>query len=71
MMKGSPTNKDQMGQEMVRLLKIFGLTSLGLVLLLSLFNERRANNSGVDPTFRISDPGMLFFKNNPLELIMQ
>jgi len=52
-----------MGQEMVRLLKIFGLTSLGLVLLLSLFNERRANNSGVDPTFRISDPGMLFFKN--------
>ncbi len=52
-----------MGQEMVRLLKIFGLTSLGLVLLLSLFNGRRANNSGVDPTFRISDSGMLFFKN--------
>lgn len=52
-----------MGQEMFRLLKIFGLASLGLVLLLSLFNGRRANNTGEDPTFRISDAGMLFFKN--------
>ncbi|SHM65110.1 hypothetical protein SAMN04488057_102484 [Cyclobacterium lianum] len=52
-----------MGREMVRLLKIFGLASLGLVLLLSLFNERRANNTGEDPSFRLSDSGMLFFKN--------
>lgn len=63
MVNGSPANKDQMGQEMFRLLKIFGLASLGLVLLLSLFNERRANNTGEDPTFRLSDSGLLFFKN--------
>ncbi len=52
-----------MSREMYRLLKIFGTASLGLVLLLSFFNEYRASNSGDDPEFGINDSGYLFFKN--------
>lgn len=48
---------------MYRLLKIFGTASLGLVLLLSFFNEYRSSNAGEDPEFGISDAGYLFFKN--------
>ncbi|WP_162416336.1 hypothetical protein [Cyclobacterium roseum] len=60
----TPTsNKDQLSREMYRLLKIFGTASLGLVLLLSFFNEYRASNSGEDPEFAITDAGFLFFKN--------
>lgn len=52
-----------MSREMYRLLKIFGTASLGLVLLLSFFNEYRASNSGEDPEFGVTDSGLLFFKN--------
>lgn len=48
---------------MFRLLKIFGFASLGLVFLLSFFNDYRANNSGEDATFTIKDAGLLFFYN--------
>ncbi|GEO23172.1 hypothetical protein CQA01_37060 [Cyclobacterium qasimii] len=48
---------------MFRLLKIFGFTSLGLVLILSFFDGHRANNSGEDPTFTTKDAGLLFFYN--------
>jgi hypothetical protein len=56
-------NNDNTQKEMFRLLKIFGLASLGLVFLLSFFNDYRANNSGEDPTFTIKDAGLLFFYN--------
>lgn len=49
--------------EMFRLLKIFGLGSLALVLMLSFFDGHRANNSGEDSTFTIKDAGLLFFYN--------
>lgn len=50
--------------EMIRILKIFGLGSILLVLFLSFFNERRANNSGDETNLmRMSDAERLFFKN--------
>jgi hypothetical protein len=56
-------NNDNSQKEMFKLLKIFGFASLGLVFLLSFFNDYRANNSGEDPTFTIKDAGLLFFYN--------
>lgn len=56
-------NNDNSQKEMFRLLKIFGFASLGLVFLLSFFDDYRANNSGEDPTFTIKDAGLLFFNN--------
>ncbi|MFN3996622.1 hypothetical protein [Algoriphagus sp.] len=49
--------------ELVKILKIFILSSLGLVLALSFFNEYRANNSGEDRTFRVNDSNRLYFLN--------
>ncbi|MGY6742648.1 MAG: hypothetical protein ACXIUQ_07935 [Cecembia sp.] len=56
--------KDSFSPEMIRIFKIFGLGSLLFVLLLSFFNEKRANNSGEEkPMMRITDADRLFFKN--------
>jgi hypothetical protein len=49
--------------ELVKILKIFIFSSLGLVLVLSFFNEYRANNSGEDRTFRVNDSNRLYFLN--------
>jgi hypothetical protein len=49
--------------ELVRILKIFLLSSLALVLVLSFFNEHRANNSGEDRTFRVADSNRIYFRN--------
>lgn len=49
--------------ELVKILKIFIFSSLGLVLVLSFFNEYRANNSGEDRTFRMNDSNRLYFLN--------
>ncbi|MEX2513309.1 MAG: hypothetical protein WD398_10420 [Cyclobacteriaceae bacterium] len=62
-MSATRKNNDQLEKEMFRLLKIFGLASIGLVLMLSFFNDRRANNSGEDDTFRMTDASRIFFKN--------
>ncbi len=62
-MKKSAANTDQMTREMYRLLKIFGSISIGLVLLLSFFNEYRADNSGEEAEFTASDAGLIYFKN--------
>lgn len=62
-MAKTTTNNDNSQKEMFRLLKIFGFTSLGLVLILSFFDGHRANNSGEDPTFTTKDSGLLFFYN--------
>lgn len=53
-----------MTPELIKIIKIFGISSLVLVLLLSIFNERRANSSGSDSTImRVALAERLFFKN--------
>ena len=49
--------------ELVKVLKIFIFSSLALVLVLSFFNGYRANNSGEDRTFRVTDSNRLYFQN--------
>lgn len=49
--------------ELVKVLKIFIFSSLGLVLALSFFNEYRANNSGEDRTFKMNDSNRIYFLN--------
>lgn len=57
-------NKDKIfTPELVKILKIFGIASLLLVLSLSFFNEKRANNSGEDRTFKVNSSNRLFFLN--------
>ncbi len=49
--------------ELLRIFKIFGLTSVAIVLLLSFFNERKANNTGeVSPT-HMNASNHIYFKN--------
>lgn len=49
--------------ELVKIVKIFGLISIGLVLLLSFFNTNRANNSGEDLSFRMTSSSRIYFLN--------
>lgn len=49
--------------ELVKILKIFIFSALGLALILSFFNDYRANNSGEDRTFRVEDANRLYFLN--------
>lgn len=57
-------SNDTFSPEMIRILKIFGIGSLLFVLVMSFFNERRANNSGKEESpMSISDADRLYFKN--------
>ncbi len=57
-------SNDTFPPEMIRLLKIFGIGSLLFVLLLSFFNDRRANNTGKQESeLWVSDAKRIFFKN--------
>jgi hypothetical protein len=49
--------------ELLRIIKIFGVVSLGLVLILSFFNERRANNTGKDQSFVMTSANRMYFQN--------
>jgi|AntRauMFilla1563_2_1112583.scaffolds.fasta_scaffold00396_5 hypothetical protein len=49
--------------ELLRIIKIFGAFSVGLVLVLSFFNERRADNTGKDRTFEMTSASRLYFQN--------
>lgn len=49
--------------ELVRIMKIFGLVSIGLVLVLSFFNTKRANNTGNQSAFTVSASNRLYFLN--------
>lgn len=49
--------------ELVKIIKVFGLVSIALVGLLSFFNDRRANNTGQDDTFRMSSSARMYFNN--------
>jgi hypothetical protein len=60
----APKNQDTFTPEMIRVLKIFGIGSFLFVLLLSFFNERKANNTGeVVSEMWMSDSQRIFFKN--------
>ena len=49
--------------ELLQIIKIFGAVSLGLVLILSFFNERRASNTGQDQTFMMTSASRMYFQN--------
>lgn len=49
--------------ELIKIIKIFGIASISLVLVLSFFNDKRANNSGEDDTFRMADSDRIYFLN--------
>ena len=49
--------------DLIKLLKIFLGSALGLVLILSFFDGYRANNTGKKRTFQIADADRLFFVN--------
>lgn len=49
--------------ELIKIMKIFIFSSLGLVLVFSFFNSYRADNTGEDRTFKISDADKLYFLN--------
>ena len=49
--------------DLIKVLKIFLGSALGLVLILSFFDGYRANNTGKKRTFQIADADRLFFVN--------
>ncbi|MCH7398563.1 hypothetical protein MM236_11205 [Belliella sp. DSM 107340] len=58
------SKSDSLSPEMIKILKIFGLGSILFVLILSFFNEKRANNSGKeDSILSITDAERIYFKN--------
>lgn len=62
-MPASSTDK-VLTPEIVRILKIFGFVSILLVMGLSFFNEKRANNSGAEPSpMRMTDADRIYFRN--------
>lgn len=55
--------KDPLVSEMWKLFKIFGIASFGFVLILSFFNERRADNTGERDEFSVTDASRIYFQN--------
>jgi hypothetical protein len=49
--------------DLIKVLKIFLGSTLGLVLVLSFFDGYRANNTGKDRSFQVADADRLFFVN--------
>lgn len=49
--------------DLIKVLKIFLGSALGLVLLLSFFDGYRADNTGKDRSFKVADSDKLFFVN--------
>ena len=49
--------------ELLRIIKIFGAVSLGLVFVLSFFNDRRADNTGKDRAFVMISANRIYFQN--------
>lgn len=59
-----PINSDPvLTPELVKIIKVFGLASIALVVFFSFFNDRRANNTGDDETFRMSNSSRIYFSN--------
>lgn len=49
--------------ELIRILKVFGITSILIVFSLSFFNEKKADNSGELKDFRVTDASRIYFRN--------
>lgn len=49
--------------KLIKIIKIFGIATISLVIVMSFFNDKRANNSGKDDTFRMEDSDRLYFLN--------
>jgi hypothetical protein len=49
--------------ELIKLIKIFGFSSIIFVFILSFFDGRRAMNSGTENSFRMLDSNKIFFLN--------
>ncbi|WP_186757242.1 hypothetical protein [Echinicola salinicaeni] len=49
--------------ELIKVIKIFGLLSIGIVFFFSFFNEYRADNTGNESQSHITDSSRLYFKN--------
>lgn len=62
-MAQKPKTDPVLTPELIKIIKIFGIGSILLVIVLSFFNEKRANNSGEDDTFRMADSDRLYFLN--------
>ncbi|QDH78586.1 hypothetical protein FKX85_05890 [Echinicola soli] len=58
-----PTKDPVLTPELLKIIKIFGLTSVGIVLVLSFFNEYRADNTNSNDTHAMADSNLLYFKN--------
>ncbi len=56
-------NSDILSPELIKIIKIFGLISFALVLVLSFFNTKRANNTGSDFRFRMANSNRIYFLN--------
>jgi len=54
---------DALSPELLRILKLFGVISISLVLLLSFFNERRADNTGEMGEFYTTAANRIYFRN--------
>ena len=58
-----PTRDPVLTPELIKIMKIFIFSSFGLVLIFSFFNTYRADNTGQDRTFKVSDAEKLYFMN--------
>lgn len=58
-----PANDPILTPELLRVIKIFLFSALGLVVILSFFNSYRADNTGKDRTFLMADADRLYFLN--------
>lgn len=58
-----PAKDPVLTPELIRIIKVFILSALAFVLVLSFFNSYRANNSGQDKTFKVADSDRLYFLN--------
>ncbi|AWW30630.1 hypothetical protein DN752_11120 [Echinicola strongylocentroti] len=58
-----PANDPILTSELIKIMKIFGLVSVGIVLILSFFNDYRADNSASKGPNHITDSNLLYFKN--------
>lgn len=58
-----PARDPILSPEIIRILKIFIFSSLGMVIAFSFFDEYRADNSGKDRSFLVADANRIYFLN--------
>jgi hypothetical protein len=57
------SKKNKIDPEMMSLFKIFGISSLIFVFIISFFNEKKPNTNSQDTLLAINDASRLYFKN--------